>query len=193
MSSFGWRGTQKRNQDTNVSTNGQILSHKVFSMVLYVEGFNRGNYMKTRWWMAICLTVLFATTSNLAPAQNRGQDRSGGVNRARSKANLNRRSHVTFNDHRKVARAWYNLYHDQAPVGLRYQDRLSADEESRLQVGSPLDADLRKKVYPVPLGLWHRLAPAPRNYSYVAIGGHVVAIDDKYQNIDDVIHLEFNF
>jgi hypothetical protein len=116
------------------------------------------------------------------------------VNRARNSANRNRRSHTAFDDYdRKVARDWYHQYHDHAPVGLRYQDRLSAGEESRLQAGSPLDADLRKKVYPVPMGLWRRLAPASRNYSYVAIGGHVVAIDDKYQYVNDVIHLEFKF
>jgi hypothetical protein len=150
--------------------------------------------MKTRWWIAICLTAIFAVTGNVAPAQDRGQDKTGGVNRARNNANLNRHSHATFNDHDpKVARDWYDLYHDRAPVGLRYQDRLSADEESRLRAGSPSDADLPKKVYPVPIGLWHRLAPAPRNYHFVATAGHVVAIDDKYQNVDDVIHLEFKF
>src|SRR5579864_8330185 len=146
--------------------------------------------MNTRWWTAICVTALFAITSNAALAQDRGQDstqyRNGRVNRAQNTDNRNRHNHATFNDHdRKVARDWYYQYHDQAPVGLRYQDRLSADEESRLRVGSPLDADLGKKVYPVPMGLWHRLAPAPRNYHFVAIAGHVVAIDDKNQNIDD--------
>jgi hypothetical protein len=119
------------------------------------------------------------------------------VNRVRNNANRNRHSHATFNDHdRKIARNWYYQSHEVAPVGLRYQDRLSADEESRLQVGSPLDADLQQKGYPVPLGLWHRLARvarAPRNYHYVAVGGHVVAIDDMYQDINDLIHLEFNF
>jgi hypothetical protein len=163
-------------------------------MVLCVEGFNRGNYMKTRWLMAICLTGLFALTGNAAPAQDRGQDRSGGVNRARNNANLNRPSRATFNDHdRKVVLDSYNQYRDQASVGLSYQDRLSADEESRLRVGSRFDADLPKKVYSVPTGLWHRLAPAPRNYHFVATAGHVVAIDDKYQNVNDLVHLEFNF
>ena len=150
--------------------------------------------MKTHWWMAMCLAVLFAVTGNVAPAQDRGQDRSGGVNRARNNANRNSRIHTTFHDHDpKVAPDWSNQYRNQAPVGLRYQDRLSADEESRFQVGFPLEADLLKIVYPVPMGLWQRLAPAPRNYGYVAIGGHVIAIDDKYQNINDFIHLEFNF
>ena len=150
--------------------------------------------MKTCWWMAISLTVLFVLTGNVAPAQNRGRDRSGEVNLARNNATRNRRGHSTFNDHdRKVARDWYDQYHDHASVGFRYQDRLFADEESRPQAGSPLDAGLQNKVYPVPMGFWQRLAPAPRNYHYVAIEGHVVAIDDKYQNVNDVIHLEFNF
>jgi|HubBroStandDraft_6_1064221.scaffolds.fasta_scaffold1071747_1 Ni/Co efflux regulator RcnB len=169
-------------------------------MVVYVEGRKSGECMKTHWWMAICLTVLFAVTSNVAPAQDRAQDRqdrqdrNDGVNRVRNNANRNRHSHATFNDHdRKIARDWYYQSHEVALIGLRYQDRLSADEESRLQVGSPLDADLRQKVYPVPLGLWHRLGRAPRNYHYVAIGGHVVEIDDMYQDINDFIHLEFNF
>jgi len=154
--------------------------------------------MKKRWWMAICITALLAIAGNAAPAQDHGQDRpdkNDRVNRARNNTSRNRHSHSTFNDqNRKVTRDWRYQNHDRAPAGLRYQDRLSADEELRLQIGSALDADLRKKVSPASMGLWDRLAPAPRNYHYyVAIGGNVVAIDDKYQNINDLIHLEFNF
>jgi hypothetical protein len=151
--------------------------------------------MTTRWWMTICLSMLFAAMGNVAPAQDRGQDGSAGVNRARNSANRNRRSHATFDDDdRIVARDWYYQYHDEAPVVFRYEQKLSVDQESKLQVGSPLDADLQQTVYPVPpLGLWRRLFSAPRNYHYVAFAGHVIAIDDKYQDINDLIHLEFNF
>lgn len=148
--------------------------------------------MKTRWSMAIGFAVLFFLTCNVVRAQEPGPDGSGGVNRVQNGATRNR--HTAFNDQdSKATHDWYNQFPDQAPVGVRYQGRFSADGVSRVQAGFPLDAGLQKKVYPAPMGFWQRLTAAPRNYHFVAFEGHVVAIDDKYQYLNDVIHLEFNF
>ena len=95
-----------------------------------------------------------------------------------------------FDDHaRQTANDWYNQHQDRPPIGLRPQDRLSADQESRLQPGKPLDPDLRQRVHSVPSDLSRQLPPAPPNHRYVAIGGHVGLVDQRTQTLRDVIHL----
>jgi hypothetical protein len=98
-------------------------------------------------------------------------------------------SKTQFDDHsQQVTRDWYQKNQAHPPAGLRNQDRLSADQESRLHEGATLDSDLRKKVHPAPKDLERQLPPAPSQHRYVAIGGHIGLIDDKYQ-VKGVVHL----
>jgi Ni/Co efflux regulator RcnB len=94
-----------------------------------------------------------------------------------------------FNEHdQQVAKDWANQHQTHAPAGFRSQDRLSADEESRLHEGAVLDKDLRRKVHPVPQDLERQLPPPPSSHRYVAIGGHIGLIDNNFQ-LKAVIHL----
>ena len=81
----------------------------------------------------------------------------------------------------QVASDWYNQHQNNLPEGLRPEDRLSAEQESRLRVGATLDSDLRDKVRPAPADLSARLAPPPPDHRYVAVGGHVGLIDKNFQ------------
>jgi Ni/Co efflux regulator RcnB len=132
----------------------------------------------------IALVALVGTTAlAAAPAQ-----RQGGQGRAQ--ADQNTQGHTQFTDaDRKVAQDWNSQHQKNPPAGLRPKDRLSADQESRLQPGRPLDPDLRKQEHPVPADLGRRLPPPPRNNKYVAIGGHVGLVDSATQVLRDVIHL----
>ncbi len=85
----------------------------------------------------------------------------------------------------------YNQNEAHPPVGPRNQDRLSADEESRLHERAVLDKGLRKKAHSAPLDLSRRLPPPPSNHRYVAIGGHIALIDNTFQ-VKAVIHLHDN-
>ncbi|HEV7488898.1 MAG TPA: RcnB family protein [Thermoanaerobaculia bacterium] len=103
----------------------------------------------------------------------------------------NKQDHTQFNDHdRQVTQDWYKQHQRNAPKGLRSQDRLSAEQEARLQRGRPLDSDLRKHSYSVPTDLRRHLPPAPRGHRYVSIGGHVVLVDGK-NVISDFIRINF--
>lgn len=125
--------------------------------------------MKKNWLAAAAAAALLALSGTAALAQEQG--------------------HTRFDDHdQQVTRDWYNQHRDHPPVGLRDQDRLSAEEESRLQEGAVLDRHLRKKVHSVPRDFARRLPPPPRKHRYVAIGGHVGLIDDQY-HVKAVIHL----
>jgi Ni/Co efflux regulator RcnB len=130
--------------------------------------------MKTyRLWAATAAAIL-ALTGSAALAQDRGQ------------------GHTRFDEHdQQVTHDWYNQNQAHAPAGLRNQDRLSADEESRLREGTVLDKGLRRKVHPAPPDLTRRLPPPPSHHRYVAIGGHVGLIDSKYE-VKSVIHLHDN-
>lgn len=90
--------------------------------------------------------------------------------------------HTQFDDKdRQNTTDWYNQNKDHAPEGFRAEDRLTADQESRLKEGAVLDPDLRAQVHPVPADLGSRLPAPPSDHRYVAIGGHVGLIDNNYQ------------
>jgi Ni/Co efflux regulator RcnB len=137
--------------------------------------------MKTHRLLVPIATAVLALTSSAALSQDRGQ--RGGQDQQR---------HTQFDEHdQQVTRDWYNQNQAHPPAGLRNQDRLSADQESRLHEGAVLDKDLRRKVHPAPPDLSRRLPPPPSNHRYVAIGGHVGLIDNQYQ-VKSVIHLHDN-
>jgi hypothetical protein len=93
-----------------------------------------------------------------------------------------------FTDHdRQVAHDYANQHKNDR--GFRDQDRLSPQDESRLQEGYVMDKDMRKLCRPAPPDLVRGLAPAPSGYFYVVIGGHVCLVDHDYR-IHDTIHLE---
>jgi hypothetical protein len=81
----------------------------------------------------------------------------------------------------QVANDWYAQHQGNLPEGLRPEDRLSADQESRLRVGATLDPDIRDRVRPAPEDLAKRLPPPPPDHRYVAVGGHVGLIDKNFQ------------
>jgi Ni/Co efflux regulator RcnB len=136
--------------------------------------------MNTHPLLAATAAVILALTG-AALAQDRGQ-----------RGDQNRQGHTQFDDHdQQVTRDWYNQHQANPPKGLRNEDRLSADEESRLREGAVLDKDLRRKVHSAPRDLSRRLPPPPSDHRYVAIGGHLGLIDNNFQ-VKAVIHLHDN-
>jgi len=129
--------------------------------------------MKTHRLLTATAAAILALTGSAVLAQDRG----------------NQQGHTQFDEHdQQVARDWYNQNQAHPPAGLRNQDQLSADEESRLHEGAVLDKGLQKKVHPAPPDLSRRLPPPPSNHRYVTIGGHVALIDNTFQ-VKAVIHL----
>jgi Ni/Co efflux regulator RcnB len=129
--------------------------------------------MKSHSVLAGTVAAIVAMAGSAALAQDRG-----------------RQDHDKFDEHdQQVTRDWYNQHKSHPPAGLRNQDRLSADEESR--EGDTMDQNLRRKVHPAPSDLSRRLPPPPQNHRYVTIGGHVGLIDNNFQ-VKSVIHLHDN-
>jgi len=91
-------------------------------------------------------------------------------------------------DRDQVARDWYSQHKDHPPMGFRTEDRLSADEESRLREGEVLDRNLRRRVHAVPHDLARRLPPPEHGHHYVVIGGHIGEIDRR-NHVKAIIHL----
>src|ERR1017187_5465753 len=133
-------------------------------------------FMKTHRLLTATAAAILALTGSAALAQDRG----------------NQQGHTQFDEHdQQVTRDWYNQNQAHPPAGLRNQDRLSADEESRLREGTTMDKGLRKKVHPAPPELSRQLPPPASNHRYVAVGGHVALIDNTFQ-VKAVIHLHDN-
>jgi hypothetical protein len=132
---------------------------------------------------ATAAAAILALSGTVAVAQDGGQrsDRKSGD-----------RNHTQFDAHdQQVTHDWYNQQKDHPPVGFRNEDRLSADQESRLHEGAVLDKDMRRHVHPAPPELTRQLPPPPSRHRYVAIGGHVGIIDNGY-HVKAVIHLHDN-
>jgi Ni/Co efflux regulator RcnB len=129
--------------------------------------------------------AILALSGMVAVAQDGGQ---------RGDRNSSERNRTTtqFNSHdEQVTRDWYNQQKDHSPVGLRSEDRLSPEQESRLHEGAVLDRDMRRHVHPAPPELARQLPPPPSHHRYVAIGGHIGMIDNGY-HVKAVIHLHDN-
>ena len=145
--------------------------------------------MKTRWLMAACMAVLFGFAGNIVLAQDRAPSR----NDQRLSENRKNYNHIKFDDHdHQVIRNWYNPDRDEILVGMRDANRVSPYVDSRLQIGFAHDADLPIRRSG-PIRFWDRLTSSPRSYQYVALQGHVEAIDDNYQDINDLVHLKLYF
>jgi Ni/Co efflux regulator RcnB len=130
--------------------------------------------------LATAAAAILALSSIVAMAQD-GRQR-GERNRATTQ----------FDSHdQQVTRDWYNQQKEHAPVGLRNEDRLSSEQESRLQEGAVLDKEMRRHIHPAPPELARLLPPPPSHHRYVAIGGHIGMIDNGY-HLKSVIHLHEN-
>lgn len=137
---------------------------------------NKGISMKNLRFAIWTATALVAFSGAMALAQEREQ-------------RSDQREHKQLDGHdQQAARDWYNQHREHAPAGLRNEDRLSADEESRLHEGAVLDRHLRKKVHSAPRDLTRHLPPPAHNHRYVVIGGHVGLIDNE-NRVQAVIHL----
>ena len=78
------------------------------------------------------------------------------------------------------------------PPGLAKRDRLLPGLERQLVVCGTLPLGLQKKIEPCPRDLEVMLPPPPPNYAHVAIGGHLVLLNQVNYQIADVFHLEIN-
>jgi hypothetical protein len=146
--------------------------------------------MKTCWVLVTSLTLLFAFAGSVVLPQDLAPDR----NDQKLSQNRKRQTHAKFdNFNRQVLRDWYDQHRGKVLVGPGDQNRVTPDVDSRFQIGPAQDADLRTNPRRAPIEFWHRLTSSPRNYQYVAIRGHVAAIDDNYQDVNDLIHFRLDF
>src|ERR1035437_10442235 len=110
--------------------------------------------MKTYWLTIVATGAILAMSGSVAMEQDSRQQ--GGQNRT---------SNAQFDDHaQQVTHDWYNQHQKNPPTGFRSQDRLSADQESRLHEGAVLDKDMRGKVHPAPRALVRQGPPPPSNH-----------------------------
>lgn len=133
--------------------------------------------LKSRWVMT-CTTVMMALAVSTAIAKQ--------TTAAQHDEDKDRTTaHMKFNDNdRQAAQTWYAGHQTNLPVGLRDTDRMAPATESQLKEGYVLDKTTRKNVHTVPATLLKLLAPAPRNYRYVAVDGYVALIDGSYKVAD---------
>jgi Ni/Co efflux regulator RcnB len=134
--------------------------------------------------IAACISILLVSilcsvwSQNLAPPQENDAERD---------------QPTKFNDHdRAVVRDWYNQHRNRLPPGFRDRDRLPPQWESRLQPGAMLDRNMRRRLRPVPPDLLRELTPAPRDYRYSVLDGHIILLEDAASHVSDVLHFHMD-
>jgi hypothetical protein len=138
--------------------------------------------MSTRHITAGAIALLmFAAAPSARATSGQRAEQAGTDQRSRNEAQF------TTQD-RQAASDWYGTHQTNPPKGFRQQDRLSSDQESRLQVGSKLDPDLQKITRTVPSDLKHKLATPAPGYRYLTVGGHVTLLDKQNQVHDIIRH-----
>jgi Ni/Co efflux regulator RcnB len=141
---------------------------------------SRGITMTQKYWALTLTTAMVALAASAAFA---GQPAAGPHTQVRAEI------HINFGDNdRQATRTWYEAHQRSLPVGLRVSDRFSPEVELQFQAGYVIDKRMRGQVHDVPPDLRRLLAPAPRGYRYIVIGGHIVLVDSGYR-VYDVIHV----
>jgi Ni/Co efflux regulator RcnB len=149
---------------------------------------SKEHIVNTRLWTTACAICLLVGSGS-GSAQDRGPGRDSRAG-AQNRSDRNRQGQTQFNAHdQQTTRDWYAQHQTRPPTGFRPQDRLSPDQETRLQPGRALEPDLQRRVHPVPRTLSRQLPAPPRNHQYVAIGGHVGLMDRTTRVLRDIIHL----
>jgi Ni/Co efflux regulator RcnB len=138
--------------------------------------------------MPILLVLFVGLTGQFGRSAPAPLSLSGGAGAARD--DQRHENDAKFNDHdRQAAHDYANQHKNER--GFRDEDRLSPENESKLREGYVMDKDMRRMSRPAPPEMIRGMAPAPRGYRYVVVGGHVCLIDSDYR-IHDTIHLELN-
>jgi Ni/Co efflux regulator RcnB len=133
--------------------------------------------MKSHWAMTCTTLVMAVAVAAAIPTLALAQRADEGQKPVAE--------HTKFNDNdRQVTRTWYDGHQSNLPSGLKDTDRMAPATESQFKEGYVLDKATRKDVHTVPSTLLKLLAPAPRNYRYVAVDGYVVMIDGSYKVAD---------
>jgi hypothetical protein len=144
--------------------------------------------MHASFYATMCAIALLGLTGHAVGAD--AGPAPSGQSRGQTRADQPPPGHTQFTDgDRQVTKDWTTQHQAHPPAGLRPQDRLTPDQESRLQPGRPLDPDLRGKVHSAPADLSRRLPAPPPSHRYVTIGGHVGLVDTASHVLRDVIHL----
>jgi Ni/Co efflux regulator RcnB len=139
--------------------------------------------MSSIWLASAVVTAVFSLAGSVLPAREHSQDVD----------DRDRTSHTKFDDRdRRAVRQWFNEHREKLPQGFREQDRLSPDQESRLQPGVVLDADTRRRVRPAPVDLLRRLPPPGRHYRYAVVDDHILLVEDKTWSVSDIIHMHLD-
>jgi Ni/Co efflux regulator RcnB len=96
-----------------------------------------------------------------------------------------------YHDHdRYEAREWYHEHEGHLPPGLAQRDQLPPGLEKQLRVRGTLPPGLQKKVRPCPEELERRLPPPPPQCAHVAIGGHIVLVNQSTHVVLDIMHFD---
>lgn len=137
--------------------------------------------MKAQWFsVAACAIGL----SLFAPSIVRAQQDERRYDQDRDRDRI---AHFTDTD-RQILHDWYREHADWMD---QYRNEGWRDEEldRRLQVGAQLGPDMRRWSHPVPEELVSRMDTLPRYWRVVAMGDHILLVDDEW-NVRDVIHLD---
>ncbi len=90
-------------------------------------------------------------------------------------------------EERVVIKNWFRTNRSGLPPGLAKRDRLPPGLEKQLRERGKLPPGLEKKLQPLPPELERQLRVLPTGYRRVAIGSHVILMNEKTALIYDIV------
>jgi hypothetical protein len=165
-------------QDRATSSHGA----KPRNAKLDVSFYSSGEQLRSR--AAIAFLILGVVYTNALAVHSQQPTQA-----AHPPAQTNDRRHFTDED-RGSMREWYELHHDELPLGVRKKDRLPHDLEAQLKVNEVLPENLRSRIYEASSDFLIRVQPAADGCHYVFLGGHAVILERKTDFVYDIYHFE---
>jgi hypothetical protein len=140
--------------------------------------------------IAACVPLLAGGAYARMHLQDSPYERYGQYDQRDNEDRYQRDVYRAFTDHdREVLQDWYRDHSDQFELRDDQGRWHGEDVDNQLQVGRPLDDDLRSWAHLVPYNLEERLDPLPSAWNYLILGDNVVIVD-RDSTVRDIYHFD---
>lgn len=149
--------------------------------------------MKSRFGIALILSLMLATSVATSFAQGKGKGHHKGDDDEQGEDKHGRKREAFRSHDRGIITVWFRDHRsgEGLPPGLAKRDRLPPGLEKQLRERGSLPPGLQKRFQPLPEDLERRLPPCPAGYQRGVIGAHVVLVNRSGSIVVDVIRNVF--
>jgi hypothetical protein len=148
--------------------------------------------MRAKRWRTASVLGIFLLTAGSVMAQGNGNGNGKGHGKGHDKhGDDDDQGGRYYNQHdQEEFHGWYLHNENRLPPGLAKKDHLPPGLEKQLVRRGTLPPGLQKKIEPCPREIERMLPPPPPDCANVAIGGHIVLLNQRTHIVVDIFHFE---